>query len=931
MKSIISLCFLLFIFIGFSEKTFAQNAIHCVSNSAISNDCPKDSVLIKKAKEINDEATEACKRDDYHEAIELMTKAISYYKEVPDSVQIALLYSDIADVMQYIDEDYEKIIQYYQKSCDLLHRLGYIIEEINRLIRIKKVLYKQGKNYEYAAIAQEITSKLAAVPPSPMLYEMLGEEHYSNNNYSEAIPYFENAINLYEKEGQEDTYYYISLCIKLATSYYFARKYDDALHLTYKIINQDETYNRVESPSHLYSLFQMLQSCYFAQEKIKEAFECSKIAEQKLSKHPSAYARNIPYALLLDACVYTGDYESMIEYAIKSDSILAEEFDESYIGRLYAINLRIGALTQLDRFQEALDLFHHLMQIKKTIYQNKSSEQKTDLRRLANIEAFASANNSQLMDSAKAHMVDYANIEKFEIRSQAPWLSSIERNTFWNNAQNMLQQLAGFAIAANAIREPFTTEVYNAHLLSKGLILQTEKAMADAIIMHGTAENRSVYALLQSLQDSISVAERNQDFSKKAELEIKIRSLENDLILNCSDVSDYASYLNADFNTIHPHLQKGEVLVDFLEVMHTGDKDNSITAFIIRPEWYYPHLMRICRISDIYNISESINSKIYEGNTSSDLCHLLLDSILHYVKPGELIYYVPDGILHGIALENLKANDEKLISEIYDMQRLSSARQVIKKHTISKGKYKDAIIYGALNYGEYVSISKPDSNSDSIERGVGDAYYPLKATEYEIKNIDNILRKAHVNTTCYRNDNGTEESFLALDGTSPAIIHLATHGFYLSPEQAQKVKGLAGYTDAMFLSGLILSGGNAGWLNIQGNNNTMDGLLTSHDIACLDLSKTKLVVLSACKTAVGQNLTDGIFGLQRAFKKAGAESIIMTLWSINDEITALFMTEFYRELVKNKWNKHRAFVKTKEIIKNKYPDPYFWAGFIILD
>ena len=113
----------------------------------------------------------------------------------------------------------------------------------------------------------------------------------------------------------------------------------------------------------------------------------------------------------------------------------------------------------------------------------------------------------------------------------------------------------------------------------------------------------------------------------------------------------------------------------------------------------------------------------------------------------------------------------------------------------------------------------------------------------------------------------------------------------------------------------------------------LGGILTANDIARLDLSYTDMVVLSACQTGLGKATSEGLYGLQRAFKKAGVGTIVMSLWNVSDKTTSEFMTTFYECLANknNAWNKRKAFEETKEIIRKKHPDPFHWAAFVMLD
>jgi CHAT domain-containing protein len=135
---------------------------------------------------------------------------------------------------------------------------------------------------------------------------------------------------------------------------------------------------------------------------------------------------------------------------------------------------------------------------------------------------------------------------------------------------------------------------------------------------------------------------------------------------------------------------------------------------------------------------------------------------------------------------------------------------------------------------------------------------------------------------------------------SPDVMHIATHGFFF-PDKSTKPKidenMFESAENPLFRSGLLFAGGNLSWQGKDRPQGTDDGILTAYEVSTLDLSKTKLVVLSACETGLGEiKGNEGVYGLQRAFKKAGVEYIIMSLWQVPDKETSEFMQMFY-----NKW------------------------------
>ena len=137
----------------------------------------------------------------------------------------------------------------------------------------------------------------------------------------------------------------------------------------------------------------------------------------------------------------------------------------------------------------------------------------------------------------------------------------------------------------------------------------------------------------------------------------------------------------------------------------------------------------------------------------------------------------------------------------------------------------------------------------------------------------------------------------------------------------------------MSRSGLLMAGSMSYLDNEQIPDNVDDGILTAREISRLDLTTASLVTLSACETALGDITGEGVFGLQRGFKKAGANSILMSLWKVDDEATCMLMTEFYRNWIGQGKSKHEALELAKEAVR-KHPgweDPKYWAAFILLD
>jgi CHAT domain-containing protein len=182
----------------------------------------------------------------------------------------------------------------------------------------------------------------------------------------------------------------------------------------------------------------------------------------------------------------------------------------------------------------------------------------------------------------------------------------------------------------------------------------------------------------------------------------------------------------------------------------------------------------------------------------------------------------------------------------------------------------------------------PKRRSITSTRSLTDTYFaPLDATEGEARSIQTLFPDAKVLTGA----NATETAVKQV--SAPRILHLATHGFFLfeAPAAAGGSSPALATRNPLLRSGLALAGAN------RRDGKGDDGILTALEGSGLNLWGTKLVVLSACDTGVGEvHNGEGVYGLRRAFTLAGAESLVMSLWPISDFTTRTLMTSYYQNL-----------------------------------
>ena len=318
------------------------------------------------------------------------------------------------------------------------------------------------------------------------------------------------------------------------------------------------------------------------------------------------------------------------------------------------------------------------------------------------------------------------------------------------------------------------------------------------------------------------------------------------------------------------------------------------------------------------------------------LYKLIWETIDNYVKESKTIYITPILDIKNTNIGYIPCPDGCYLNDKYDIRIVTSTAKICNQERI---QFSDAYVYGGIEYTK----GKHNSNQisyrsivinelcDSTRNGFGF----LRASGYEADQIADALQANGVETNLIKGRNANEGTFREMDGHSPSIIHLSTHGFYLVgfdkyTEYFNKLIPYSSNNNWMLLSGLLLADANSALKDSNEQTPLNDGVITAEEISMLDLGNTKLVVLSACETAIGENLQEGFGGLVRAFKNAGVKSVLASLWKVPDDATAKLMISFYK-LFLSGTEMHLALKIAQKEVSKLYPDPYYWTSFILLD
>lgn len=833
-------------------------------------------------------------KQHYQDALQIATEANEDFAQSKVMVDLLALYRTVGDIIGY---------NQYLKALDSLYH-------VSNSAKLKTVYHLYWSN-EYLA------RKEFAMVETQLLkcWDVMQDLPFSDREQAK-LNYYNSMMNLKQQQ----------------------RQYKDAIRAAKHYIEQTKILNGRNSDQQ-YQAYSKLCTLYALDNDSTRAFACLDSLERGVG-HSYQDKEVIANFYNVKGCCYADfkKFDKAIACFDKAYNTLYDKRTEDSPSKFASLLNKSEAYFMLKRYDDAYATFSEYVETSRNKYGETSGTYSQALFTLANIEGARGNINeadSLFRMSMNCLLVNMKQLWRYSTPSQ--------REQFWMETLNNLSGMAAFAVKCGNFDSELTETCYNALLFSKSLLLETEKSVVDIIRKEGTEDDIANYRNLLAVNNRLLVLRNNYEYNKLEidSLTIQQRELEQQLSHKCQSYNEYETYLDINYEKVRNSLADHEVVVDFSDYQ-TEDSVSQYAAYIYDKDKSHPLLVKCFDQQQLDSLLDGMqNYTLYNyEQLQNRASKLIWNPIEASIAKGSTVYYIPSGVMHGIALEALPLSDGTTLGQHYDFVRLTSAREIVNAHHSSKIN-RTATLYGGLQYSldpqKMEEESKAYEKSDLAglvrsEYGVS-GFKDLRNTKDEVKKIEKTLVDNGFSVKAYLGSKGNAESFVALDGKSPSIVHIATHGFYYTPDEAKDKDFLRGYTDAMSLSGLVFAGGNAAWLGKKNVDGVLGGVLTAKDIANLDFKGTDLLVLSACKTGQGKVTAEGVFGLQRAFKKAGVGTIIMSLWNVDDKVTSEFMVAFYEQLTDkaNNWNKRKAFEQTKEIIRKEHPDPYYWAAFVMLD
>ncbi|RLD24712.1 MAG: hypothetical protein DRI71_01760 [Bacteroidetes bacterium] len=714
-------------------------------------------------------------------------------------------------------------------------------------------------------------------------------------NYDKAETNFLEAITIYKSAFGEDSPDYVLTLENLATLYELIGDEDKALDILASTLESNKKIYGETNPNYAISLHNyasLLQKTDRKDEAFNMLIKVLELQEQSAGRLQPSYANSLHnLAILAQEQENYQLADSLINEVLVIRGHLFDVSHPSYTSALFG---KAVLLQVINKYDDAWDIYN------------------------------------QVIDQYLGQIDKYF-----------PSLSEKEKNAFYATVTPVINRYKEFCVEyyTNYKASPeVLNRLYDVQLATKALLLNAVNKTRNRIMNSGDEQLINEFNQWTGIKKQL-VNYYNYSKEQIAAEGIDILLLEEEANNIEKSLSKSSELFAGEFDKQNPtwqkvvtHLESDEAAIELIRIQRNGIEDSvTYVALGLLPNAVQPELVILpygnLMEGKYYNYYKNTVKYEIKDNLSFDVYWQRIDKM---VKGVRTIYISADGVYNKININTIydqKAN--QYVIEDYFVKYLSSTRDLLQTLAVKPVMSQQSIL--CLGDPAYDLNGKPGSPAllDDRQRSQlsMNQISPLPGTKKEISYIDSLLKANNWQVNSYLGSQAMEEQ-LKGEG-SPKVIHLATHGFFMKDLGSKSLEKQAGRNEyeknPLFRSGLLFAGASN---NLENTEN--DGILTAYEAMNLHLDNTELVVLSACETALGDVKNgEGVYGLQRALQVAGAQTLIMSLWKVNDEATMELMSMFYTNWVGGD-DIYVSMQKAQKEMLNEGRAPYYWGAFIMI-
>jgi len=906
---------------------------------------------------------------DFKKALEYQTKALSIREEI-----LKKNHPDIAESYTFLGMTYQTIGE-YDKSFDCRKKSLEINKKVYGKEHIKtassyaqigiiyNLLGDSKKSLEYLYIALSIEEKKYPNEKIDIAEtcKSIGETYYTSGNYHKSLEYLNKAVVIQEKElGKK--HFDLSITYTLLANTYLgigdsikALEYSKkSLAIVEKILGKNHT--------NLTTNYHIIGTVYLSMGEYSKALEYYNkgltIKKKTLPKtHPAIATFYADIGLVYRS---KKEYKKALVFYKEALAILTKQIDKKHYAITTYYNIIADLYSSIKNYPEALKYLRESIDIQEKTIGKNQSEMATSYgvmgslysamgNQLEALKYFKKATDIQEKIFYKNHFFfiayyhnigvlysqvgNYIESYKYAKKSFNIFIKNRDKNFILLDSKQKRNYLKSTS--------PVQLFFYSAFLYKQSLLNPKERKKINQYMLDSWLNyKRTVFDIENSLEILYAQTKDKDIKSKIDELNIRKRELarlyqnipqdskklkqyNQDIVKIEDKISQLEIYLGSKssklylkdikYQDISKILKPNELYIDFVKVKggyfyFSLDKFQNIKFEVFNPVQtkYIDQVVNEIRVE-----TEKASVNIEKSKT---LYTKLYDLIIRKIdiRDKTSLIISPDGLLGLIPFEAFyDKQEQKYLIEKLNIRYIPSGKELVKLYQNRNKPSDDIVVFANPSFGLNIA-----SNSQ-IRRGTIDAlkrtnsfFVPLSGSWAEAKNIKKLFRE---DSEMYMKDNANEENLFKIQ--APKILHLSTHGFFIKDKDI---------LNPMLKSGIALSGANYAIKTQTGN-----GIVTGFELSGINLNGTELVVLSACETGVGEvEEAEGVASLSKAFMKAGAKHIVMSLWSVDDKATATLMENFYQNIKDGKSYSVALREAKLSMIKSRKSHPYYWSAFI---
>ncbi|MCU0431648.1 MAG: CHAT domain-containing protein [Cytophagaceae bacterium] len=860
------------------------------------------------------------------EAEPLYAKALGIYKNTLGTGSDG--YADLLnDYGLYLEEmgHYEKALEYFQESLEITEKnQGKRSPNYASTLDNLGVILVATGHYEQAEPIYVESAKIKK--------DILGPKHPM---YATSL---NNVANLYEKAGRNSD----------------AKKlYSEALEIVREIYGIENSYY-ANALDNMATVFENEQNYEQAEKFLKESVAINKRLFGEHHIYYTTALNNLARVRMFQN--NTSDAELLFKNNIENTKLA---FGDQHPDYATAIANLADLYEYTERYEEAEKYYRESLKIRKDKLGVEHPDYTTNLSRLAGLlSATGKYEEADLVwDEA---LLNYLK----EIKLYFPSMSEKEKQQFYAKIGQEFEEYNSYAILRSQSNPMVLNKMYNNQLATKALLLNASSKVRQRILASKNEKLIKTYKLWQQQKEYLS---KIYSLSKEelAIQKINVDSIvalanqyEKELSKSSEDFKHTSDTLTYTWKMVQKKLKDGEAAIEIIrfrkhDFKKSGVKSDTViyaALIVTRDTKKHPELVVMSNGKEMESKYIAYYRNVVKFKVQDEYTYdIYWKGISHMLKGISKVYFSPDGVYNQINLNTIKNKESgKFVLDEIEVHMLTNTKDMVKKYAV---RNSNKLFVGFANPDYLTDGQIPSAEEDKTKyKGI---MAPLPGTKNEMNLISGMMAQSNWRTQVYMSAEANEKQVKQVN--NPKVLHIATHGFFERDYTKNTKKAISAanpekttVVNPLLKSGLMMAGASVTVYNkknpsisrVNTDDLFEDGVLTSYEVMNLSLDSTDLVILSACETGLGEVANgEGVYGLQRAFIIAGAESIILSLWKVDDKTTQELMTTFYNEWINRlqKSGKHQenivrrqAFRAAQTQIKQKYPDPYFWGAFVII-